>query len=66
MSYETDLYVWTKEQAGSLRRRASNALDWDNLAAEIESLGTSNLDQIESSTYFVIVLDTLLGHSIVI
>ncbi len=48
MSYETDLYVWTKEQAGSLRRRASNALDWDNLAAEIESLGTSNLDQIES------------------
>ena len=48
MSYETDLYEWTKEQAEALRRRASNALDWDNLAEEIESLGTSNLDQIES------------------
>jgi len=48
MSYESDLYEWTKAQADALRRRASNALDWDNLAGEIESLGTSNLDQIES------------------
>ena len=48
MSYESDLYEWTKEQADALRRRASNALDWDNLAEEIESLGTSNIDQIES------------------
>ena len=38
MSYESDLYEWTKEQADALRRRASNALDWDNLAEEIESL----------------------------
>ena len=48
MSYESDLYEWTKEQADALRRRASNALDWDNLAEEIESLGNSNIDQIES------------------
>ena len=48
MSYESDLYEWTKEQADALRHRASNALDWDNLAEEIESLGASNLDQIES------------------
>ncbi len=48
MSYESDLYEWTKEQADALRRRASNELDWDNLAEEIESLGTSNQDQIES------------------
>ncbi len=48
MSYESDLYAWTKEQADALRRRAANTLDWDNLAEEIESLGTSNLDQIES------------------
>ena len=41
MSYESDLYEWTKEQADALRRRASNALDWDHLAEEIESLGTS-------------------------
>jgi len=56
MSYESDLYEWTKEQADALRRRASNALDWDNLAEEIESLGNSNLDQIESR------LDNLILH----
>jgi hypothetical protein len=48
MSYESDLYEWTREQADALRRRASNALDWDNLAEEIESLGNSNVDQMES------------------
>ena len=48
MSYESDLYEWTKEQADALRRRAPNALDWDNLAEEIETLGHSNLDQIEA------------------
>jgi Domain of unknown function DUF29 len=48
MSYESDLYEWTKEQADALRRRASNALDWDNLAEEIESLGTSQRSEIRS------------------
>ena len=48
MSYESDLYEWTKAQADALRRRASNELDWGNLGEEIESLGSSNLDQIES------------------
>ena len=45
MSYESDLGV-DKEQADALRRRASNALDWDNLAEEIESLGTSQRSEI--------------------
>ena len=48
MSYESDLYEWTKEQADALRRRASNELDWDNLAEEIETLGRSTRHQIES------------------
>ena len=48
MSYESDLYEWTKAQADALRPRASNALDWDNLAEEIETLGRSNRHQIES------------------
>ena len=47
MSYESDLYEWTKAQADALRRRASNELDWDNLAEEIETLGRSNRHQIE-------------------
>jgi Domain of unknown function DUF29 len=48
MSYESDLYEWTKEQADALRRRAPNELDWDNLAEEIESLGTSQRSEIRS------------------
>lgn len=48
MSYQSDLHEWTKEQADALRRRAPNALDWDNLAEEIESLGSSQRREIRS------------------
>lgn len=56
MSYESDLYEWTKAQADALRRRASNELDWDNLAEEIETLGRSERHQIKSR------LENLLLH----
>src|SRR5271170_5455750 len=55
MSYESDLYKWTKEQADALRRRASNALDWDHLAEEIESLGTSQRSEIRSRVKVLLV-----------
>jgi Domain of unknown function DUF29 len=48
MSYDTDVYEWTKEQADALRRRATNELDWDNLAEEIESLGRGDRRRIKS------------------
>jgi hypothetical protein len=48
MTYQSDLYEWTKERADALRRRGSNALDWDHLAEEIESLGTSQRSEIRS------------------
>ena len=48
MSYDSDVYEWTKDQADALRRRAANELDWDNLAEEIESLGISNRHQLKS------------------
>ena len=31
--------LWSEEQAELLRRRAANALDWDNLVEEIEAVG---------------------------
>ena len=55
MSYQSDLYEWTKEQADALRRRASNALDWDNLAEEIESLGSSRRREIRSPLKILLV-----------
>ena len=43
--YDADFLAWTKDQAEALRsaeRSGSNQqLDWENLAEEIESLGTS-------------------------
>jgi len=41
--YEEDYYAWTKAQAAELRRmaarRVNSALDLENLAEEVESLG---------------------------
>ena len=57
MKYDEDLYRWTVEQSVALRkRRASNELDWDNLAEEIESLGRSCRREIGSR------LEILLIH----
>jgi hypothetical protein len=46
--YERDILVWSEEQAAALRALArrpelSNALDWDNLIDEVESVGRSQL-----------------------
>jgi hypothetical protein len=46
--YDEDLLSWSEQQADLLRRRASNALDWENLAAEIEDAGRSQLRSVES------------------
>lgn len=48
--YQQDFILWTKEQAGALRRsKGSNLpLDWENLAEEIESLGISQRTALNS------------------
>ncbi len=48
--YERDYYAWTMEQADVLRRRqaGANALDYENLAGEVESLGSEQLHACES------------------
>jgi Domain of unknown function DUF29 len=38
-SYDTDFYAWTQAQAEALRTKDVAALDLENLAEEIESLG---------------------------
>jgi Domain of unknown function DUF29 len=45
--YDTDLVLWSREQAELLRRmavgeRVSDQVDWENVAEEIESLGRSD------------------------
>ena len=46
--YDTDILIWSEEQAEFLRRRAANALDWDNLAEEIADVGLSQLHAVMS------------------
>ena len=46
--YDTDLYAWAQEQAARLRAHASSAIDWENVAEEIESVGNSECSEIEN------------------
>ncbi len=52
--YGTDVLAWSVEQAGLLRRRAAGelvndtALDWPNIAEEIELVGQSERYRIQS------------------
>ncbi|MFH1794770.1 MAG: DUF29 domain-containing protein [Pseudomonadota bacterium] len=47
-SYESDFARWCAEQGALLREGRFDALDRENLAEEIESLGRSQEDEIES------------------
>jgi hypothetical protein len=46
--YDTDILLWSEQQAELLRRRSANALDWDNLAEEIKDVGLSQLHAVMS------------------
>ena len=52
--YGTDVLAWSAEQAALLRRRAAgelvndSALDWPNIAEEIESVGQSERSALQS------------------
>lgn len=54
--YERDYLAWTDQQAALLRARGANALDYDNLAEEIEDLGKSELRACASQ------IDNIIEH----
>ncbi len=62
--YGADVLAWSVEQAGLLRRRAAgelvndSALDWPNIAEEIESVGNSERSALRSH------IATVLEHLI--
>ncbi|HEY3836113.1 MAG TPA: DUF29 domain-containing protein, partial [Bryobacteraceae bacterium] len=47
--YERDFYSWSLEQARLLRDGRTEALDRDNLAEEIESLGREQFNKLVSA-----------------
>lgn len=56
--YERDILAWSRQQASALRTRGAggNALDYDNLAEEIEDVGKSQLQACESQ------LENIIKH----
>ena len=48
-AYERDLYSWSQDQARLLRERRWDAIDRDNVAEEIESLGRTEFNRLESA-----------------
>ncbi len=48
-SYDQDFYQWTVEQARLLRERKLDLLDYENLIEEIEDMGNSQKDALESN-----------------
>jgi hypothetical protein len=52
--YDTDIIAWSDRQAALLRRRGAGELvngvdlDWLNIADQIESVGQSQVDRVES------------------
>ncbi|MGK7956909.1 MAG: DUF29 domain-containing protein [Crocosphaera sp.] len=52
--YNTDYYLWLQQTAKSLANRNVNALDWDNLLEEIESLGRREKKAIKSNLRIII------------
>jgi Domain of unknown function DUF29 len=55
--YDADILLWSEQQAELLRRRAANALDWDNLAEEIGDVGLSQLRAVESHLILALLHD---------
>ena len=55
-TYTSDFYTWTKEQIHLLKAREFEQVDWVNLIEEIEELGSSRENALESY------LERLLEH----
>ncbi|HEX8665792.1 MAG TPA: DUF29 domain-containing protein [Beijerinckiaceae bacterium] len=57
-TYQGDFYTWTREQGALLRAGRFDAIDWENIAEEIESLGRTEFDKLVSF-YALIMLHML-------
>jgi hypothetical protein len=53
-TYETDFYLWTQQQADLLRQGALSALDVENLIEEIDDMGRSQKNALQSYLFNVI------------
>jgi hypothetical protein len=65
--YERDFLLWTEEQAAALRRagetRVNAPVDWQHVAEEIEDLGRSQRDAVESLLVQIVIHLLKIGLS---
>ena len=54
--YESDFLLWTQDTVAKIRAKDFDHVDFENLLEEIEALGNSYRDELESR------LETLLAH----
>jgi DNA-directed RNA polymerase delta subunit len=54
--YESDFLLWTQETVAKIRAKDFEHVDFENLIEEIEALGRSEKQDLESR------LETLLAH----
>ena len=52
--YNHDFYAWTQQQAALLRDEKTQALDYANLAEEIESLGRSDKRELGNRLHILV------------
>ena len=52
--YDTDFYTWTQRQARLLAQRRFDELDLENLIEEVESMGRSEQDKLESHLHVLL------------
>ncbi len=52
--YETDFFAWTQKTVDFIKSKQFNAIDWENVAEEIESLGRSERDKLINSLKILI------------
>lgn len=46
--YDRDFHAWAHEQAALARARSGNALDWENVAEELEGLGKQQRSELRN------------------
>lgn len=47
--YDRDFYLWLEQTAAQISKRDVNNIDWDNLLEEIEGMGRSEKNALESN-----------------
>jgi hypothetical protein len=61
-AYEADGYGWAMAQAELLRARRFDAVDWNNVIEEIESVGKSERSSVESALRVVLMHQLKWSH----